>query len=318
MKRLAGRLTIVVLLAMAFCVAVAVTARNSQRFLQLKHSLALALIPYSAAADLKVANVGSFKMFLNPWDIALTPIIMFRGQWEPGETHWIVKGLKKGDTFVDAGANVGWYTVIASKIVGDEGRVFAFEPDPEAFALLEANVRLNGLTNVVTEKKALSNGPGVLKLYLNPNNRGDHRIYQPKKAAKREFVEIEAVSLDDYFEGDDRPIDFIKIDTQGAEGVIFEGLTGIAKANQDLRIAIEWWPNGVQDMGYDAAKLLTMVSSLGFHFYELGWLGGPKSLKKFSAEEVALHYNVENNKSTNMLLTRTNGPEVIGMKDPLP
>jgi len=208
--------------------------------------------------------------------------------------------------------------VIASKVVGDEGRVYAFEPDPESFALLEANIRLNGLTNVVAEQKALSNEPGVLKLFLNPNNRGDHRIYQPKKGTEREFVEVEAVSLDDYFAGDDRPIDFIKIDTQGAEGVIFEGLTGIVKANKDLRIAIEWWPSAVQDMGYDAEKLLTMVSSLGFHFYELGWLGGPKALRKYSAEEVKQRFIVENNASSNMILTRTDGPEIIGVKDPVP
>jgi len=318
MKRSVGRFALLVSLAAVLCVSIAVMAPGSQRLLRLKHSLALALIPYAAAADLKVFGVGSFKMFLNPWDIALTPIIMFRGQWEPGETLWIVKALKKGDTFVDAGANVGWYTVIASKVVGDEGRVYAFEPDPESFALLEANIRLNGLTNVVAEQKALSNEPGVLKLFLNPNNRGDHRIYQPKKGTEREFVEVEAVSLDDYFAGDDRPIDFIKIDTQGAEGVIFEGLTGIVKANKDLRIAIEWWPSAVQDMGYDAEKLLTMVSSLGFHFYELGWLGGPKALRKYSAEEVKQRFNVENNASTNMILTRTDGPEIIGVKDPVP
>jgi FkbM family methyltransferase len=318
MKKSAGRYALLLSLAVVMCVSVAVMTSGSQRFLRLKHSLALALIPYAAAADLNIFGVGSFKMFLNPWDIALTPIIMFRGQWEPGETLWIVKALKEGDTFVDAGANVGYYTVIASKIVGDEGRVYAFEPDPESFALLEANVRVNGLTNVIAEQKALSNEPGVLKLFLNPKNRGDHRIYQPKHGPDREFVEVEAVSLDDYFAGDDRPIDFIKIDTQGAEGVIFEGLTEIAKANEDIRIAIEWWPRGVQDMGYDAAKLLSLVSSLGFHFYELGWLGDPSALKKFSADEVGRRFSVENGKFTNMLLTRTDGPEVIRTMDPVP
>jgi len=109
MKRSVGRFALLVSLAAVLCVSIAVMAPGSQRLLRLKHSLALALIPYAAAADLKVFGVGSFKMFLNPWDIALTPIIMFRGQWEPGETLWIVKALKKGDTFVDAGANVGWY-----------------------------------------------------------------------------------------------------------------------------------------------------------------------------------------------------------------
>ncbi len=318
MKKFAGRYVLLLSLAAVVCVSIAVLAQGSQRLLRLEHSLGLALRPYSAVADLDVYGVGAFKMFLNPRDIALTPILMCRGQWEPNETVWIIKSLKKGDTFIDVGANVGYYTIIASKKVGDEGRVYAFEPDPESFALLKANVRVNGLTNVVTEQKALSNEPGVLKLYLAARNRGDHRIYSPESDPDREFVEVEAVTLDDYFAGDDRPIDVIKIDTQGAEGVIFEGLTGIAKANHDIRIAIEWWPAAVQEMGYDAGKLLSMVSSLGFHFYDIGWLGNPQPLKKIRSDEVGRRFNVANKKSTNMLLTRTDGPEVVPTKDPVP
>jgi FkbM family methyltransferase len=318
MKKSTRRYALLLSLAVVVCVLVAVLASGSQRFLRYKHSLMLSLIPYSTAAELNVLGVGAFKMFLNPWDIALTPIIMFRGQWEPGETFWIVKTLKKGDTVVDVGANIGYYTVIAAKIVGDEGRVYAFEPDPESFALLEANVRLNGLTNVVLEQKAASNEPGRLELYLNPKNRGDHRIYRPKEGPDREVIEVETVALDDYFKDYDGRINFIKIDTQGAEGVIFEGLTGIAKKNDDIRIAIEWWPYGVDTMGFESGKLLSMVSSLGFHFYDLGWIGNPEPLTKLDADEVRRRFTVQNRKSTNMLLTRKHGADVIRLKDPTP
>lgn len=278
----------------------------------------LSLIPYSTAAELKVRGVGHLKMFLNPRDVALTPIIMFRGQWEPTETSLFVRSVKKGDTVVDVGANVGYYTLIAAKIVGDEGRVYAFEPDPESFALLEANVRLNGLTNVVLEQKALSNEPGRLKLFLGEKNRGDHRIYQPREGPKRDFVEVEAVTLDDYFNGYDGDIDFIKIDTQGAEGVIFEGLTGIAKKNKGLRFVIEWWPYGMDSMGYESGRLVSLITSLGFHFYDAGWTDAVQPLTRLEPDEVRRRFTVKNHKTTNMLLTRTNGPDVIRRADPIP
>jgi FkbM family methyltransferase len=278
----------------------------------------LALIPYATAAELDVQGAGQIKMFLNPRDIALTPIIMFRGRWEPGETFWFVKSLKKGDTVVDVGANIGYYTLVAAKIVGDEGRVYAFEPEPEAFALLEANVRLNGLSNVVLEQKAVSNEQGVLELFLAEKNRGDHRIYQPDEGPERTSVEVEAVSLDDYFNDHDGGIDFIKIDTQGAEGGIFEGLTGIARRNEDIRFAIEWWPYGVDSMGFEPEKLLSMISSLGFHFYDTGWTGPQKPLTKLGVDEVRRRFTVENRRSTNMLLTKKGGADVIRLNDPIP
>lgn len=315
MKRAVGWFALLLIVA---CAAIAVVGSGSQRFLQYKHSLMLALIPYATAAELNVEGVGRFRMFLNPRDVALTPIIMFRGRWEPGETFWFVKSLKKGDTVVDIGANVGYYTLIAAKIVGDEGRVYAFEPDPEAFALLQANVRVNGLTNVVLEQKAVSNEQGVLKLYLAEKNRGDHRIYQPKEGPKRDFVEVEAVSLDDYFEDYDGDISLIKIDTQGAEGVIFEGLTGIARRNDGIRFTIEWWPYGVDNMGFDPEKLLAMVTSLGFQFYDTGWTGPATPLKRLTAGEVRERFTVKNRRSTNMLLTRKGGKDVIQLKDPVP
>ncbi len=89
--------------------------------------------------------------------------------------------------------------------------------------MLQKNVRLNGLTNVTLEQKAVSNAPGELELYLATENKGDHRIFQAR-GESRESVTVEAVVLDEYFKGRESEINFIKVDTQGAEGVIVEGM----------------------------------------------------------------------------------------------
>ena len=120
------------------------------------------------------------KAYLDPTDRVMTPYDS--GDRELGDRRDRLVDpdlVKPGDTIVDAGANFGYYTIIGSPLVGDKGKVYAFQPDPTNFELNQRNVRLNGLTNVVLEQKALSNRKGTLKLYIAGENKGDHRIYQP-------------------------------------------------------------------------------------------------------------------------------------------
>ena len=87
--------------------------------------------------------------------------------------------------------------------------------------------------NVVLERKALSNRKGTLKLFISDDNKGDHRIYQPE-GESCPSVDVEAVRLDEYFKDqNERPIDVLKMDTQGAEGLILEGMTGLLEGQTD-------------------------------------------------------------------------------------
>jgi FkbM family methyltransferase len=221
------------------------------------------------AVELDIRGMPGLKLYLDPNDRVITPTIVMYGAWEGGETDWFLRTVKPGDTIVDAGANIGYYTVIGSRQVGEKGKVYAFEPDPANFALLEKNVRLNGLTNVVLERKALSNRKGTLKLFIAEQNKGDHRIYQPK-GESRPSVEVEAVRLDEYFRDQRRGFDFIKIDTQGAEGLILEGMTGLLQAKSDgPTIFMEFWPHGLKGMGTDAGDLLKTLQSYNYKLYDI-------------------------------------------------
>jgi FkbM family methyltransferase len=219
--------------------------------------------------ELKIEGMPGLKMYLDPNDEVMTPTILVLGNWEASETSWFLRVVKPGDIIVDAGANTGYYTLIGSRLVGEKGKVYAFEPEPANFELLQKNVRLNGLGNVVLERKALSNRNGTVQLFIAGTNKGDHRIYQPK-GESRPAIDVEAVRLDEYFKDQERAIAFLKMDTQGAEGLILEGMTGLLEGRSHRpTIFMEFWPHGLNGMGTDAAALLKSLQSYQYKFYEL-------------------------------------------------
>jgi FkbM family methyltransferase len=257
------------------------------------------------AVDLAVFPEDPLRLFLNPDCQVVTPAIAQTGVWESTETHWILENIEEGDIFLDIGANVGYYTVIAARVVGDTGRVYAFEPDPASFAFLDRNVRLNGFQNVTLELKAASDQNGAIKLYLDDRNKGDHRIYQTEK--ERPSVDIEAVALDDYFRDDVGRIDFVKIDTQGAEMLILQGMQGIMRSNENVRMAVEFWPHGLSGLGGTAEGLLEILESHDFLFFDLGPGSGREvrlDLPVVEKAQLLEAHTVENRSFTNLLVTK--------------
>ena len=100
------------------------------------------------------------------------------GIWEPYETSLLLRLLQPGDVFVDVGANIGYFSVLAASLVGEQGAVFSFEPDPNNYRLLCANMALNAFDgNSVTVEAALSDLAGEGRLFLSEDNLGDHQVY---------------------------------------------------------------------------------------------------------------------------------------------
>ncbi len=188
--------------------------------------------------------------------------------YEPMETALLREHLKENQTFVDVGANIGYYTLLAARAVGPKGRVYAFEPDPANFRLLEKNVALNGYhRNVVMVNKALSSESGTAKLYLNPVNRGDHRIYNTRDG--RESVDIETLALDEYLKKLDQKVHFIKMDVQGAEAAALGGMKGLIRKSGGLKLVTEFSPGALKAFGTDPRKYLRDLQALGFRLLEI-------------------------------------------------
>ena len=145
--------------------------------------------------------------------------------YEPLETNTIKKLVNSGDVVVDAGANIGYYTVLLSRLVGDTGKVYAFEPSKECFKLLKKNVEVNKCDNVLLINKALSNYKGELSFYVHPEDKGSSGI---KVAEGSKEVLVKCTRLDDYIPPNEQ-IALMKMDIEEAELVALEGASETLK-----------------------------------------------------------------------------------------
>lgn len=208
------------------------------------------------------AIVEGHKMFLDSID---SLDLSINGVYEEFQTSIVKEKVKKGDIILDIGANIGYYTLIFAKLVGENGKVYAFEPDPTNFAILKKNVEINEYKNVILIPKAVSNENTKVKLYLSENNKGDHRIFDLHDG--RKFVEVESVKLDDYFKDYSGKINFIKMDIQGAEGRAVLGMCDLLNRNKNVKIISEFWPVGLKQFGIEPLEYLKLFLKQGFNIY---------------------------------------------------
>lgn len=208
-------------------------------------------------------RIDGHRIFLDPKDSLRLSIFPY----EPLITELVKREVKKNDIVLDIGANIGYYTLLFARLVGPKGKVFAFEPDPDNFALLKKNVLVNGYRNTVLVQKAVSNETGRTRLYLSPHTKTYHRIYNSH--TDRESIEVEVVTLADYFKDQKTKIDFIKIDTEGAEGAILEGMLPLLEKNDSVKIVTEFWPPGLEKFGTEPEEFLKLLSEHSFRLHRI-------------------------------------------------
>jgi FkbM family methyltransferase len=216
-------------------------------------------------------------------DAHISTAIAQRGIWEPAETRFIINTLKPGDSLVDVGANIGYFTLIGSALVGNQGKVFAFEPDPNNYAILAANIEANHCSNTQLFEAALSNQTSQGKLFLSETNMGDHTIYSLDDG--RDSTDIALVNGAELFHDKREKIDFLKIDTQGSECQVIEGLaTSLEYSLPDLVMLLEFSPNSIIKTGATGTALLNLLEPLAGYFYILDGKAG--DLIPISMEQV--------------------------------
>jgi FkbM family methyltransferase len=217
-----------------------------------------------AALRTDVVNVLGHRMRLDANDRAELSI---HGIYEPLTTDLVQAEIAPGSVVLDIGANIGYFTLIFAKRVGPTGHVFAFEPEPGNFALLQDNVAANGYSNVTLSRLAVSDRAGRVRLYVDAGNPGDCRIYDSHD--RRASLEIETVRLDDYWDPPFGRIDFIKMDIQGAEPAALRGMLGLLEKHRQVKLVVEFWPYGLRLSGADVEEFLQTLCGAGFNLWNL-------------------------------------------------
>ena len=215
----------------------------------------------------KQVEIHGATVVLNPTDPVVSGAVHF-GVYEKAETRFFQSACRDGMTFLDVGANLGYYTALAARAVGPNGRVLAVEPDPDSFGYLEQTIAANAVGNVEAFPVAASDAPAILPLYSSTDNRGDNRLYASD--GERPQVEVKARPLDALLRDNKiDTVDLIKIDVQGYEPKVIAGLRETITASPNLTLLTEFWPQGIDEAGEDANEFLQTLRELGLTLHEL-------------------------------------------------
>lgn len=231
---------------------------------------------YLGDHTLLTQTIFGHAMYLDSRDIGLTPHLLRQGCWEPDVTRFFLRIVKPGMRVVEVGANVGYYTLLACSLVGSTGRVTAFEANPAAVKLIRRSLLVNGFRDRATiVEMAVTDAPGTVTLHRLDQRQIDSSLFdfsddQLRFADDRVTkVEVPSTSLDAFFERDE-PIDLIRMDVEGAEPLVFDGIRRILERNLRIKIMLEFNPERIERSGRQPVKFLETIKAIGFRIQTVG------------------------------------------------
>jgi FkbM family methyltransferase len=234
---------------------------------------------YLGDHTLLMQTIFGHTMYLDSRDISLTPHLLRQGCWEPDVTRFFLRIVKPGMRVVEVGANVGYYTLLACSLVGPTGRVTAFEANPAAVTLTRRSLLVNGFRDRATiVEMAVTDAPGTVILHQLDQRQGDGSLFdfsddQLRCAGDRVTkVEVPSTSLDAFFDRDE-PIDLIRMDVEGAEPLVFDGMRRILARNLRIKIMLEFLPERIERSGRQPVKFLETIKAIGFRIQTVGSRG---------------------------------------------
>ena len=198
-----------------------------------------------------------FRMWLDP--AAYSDFIF--GTYESNCAQKLIENLRQGSVCVDVGANLGYFSILMSRLVGEEGQIFAFEPMPDTYEILCKNINLNHICNTKTVRAALSHESGSVRLFTGPSERLSKTASMVgyRLEGDRRATVVPSIRLDDYFVGLKRLPDLIKMDVEGAEASVLNGARNtIAQGRPILLVEIHAWGS------VESQQVLDLFAEFGY------------------------------------------------------
>lgn len=211
---------------------------------------------------------NGLKIWVDPADQGVASFLITTGHYEPFERNLVLLTLEEGDWALDIGGNIGYHAIHMAQAVGATGQIVSCEPAPQNFALLQKNISENQFQDrVQCHQCAIGSEQGTLNLFLNEQNRGDHRIFSTT-SDPRNSIAVPVYPLDDLIPLGSA-IKLIKMDIQGAEWMALQGMTRILSENENIHIFMEFWPHALREAQTPIAHMLDFVFENHFHAYQI-------------------------------------------------
>lgn len=187
------------------------------------------------------------------------------------ETHLLIKIVKPGWIVMDVGANIGYYSLLLSRLVGSKGTVYAFEPAAETWKRLLRTIELNRPTNIFPSKVALADRCGKVSFVTaSATNTGKGRL---ARSVAEGLETVDQITLDAFSEQHQlKRIDFIKVDIEGCEERLLDGgRKTMARFKPSLIMEIN--PQALETLGATADSLISKLRKMGYELFEISWFG---------------------------------------------
>jgi FkbM family methyltransferase len=182
--------------------------------------------------------------------------------------------FQSGDV-LDIGANIGYTAWVFSEAVSAGSKVYAFEPDGTTYAMLEELIQTKKLAKAVEPlNMAVGSEKGFLEFWHNKDHSADHRVateeFRKVRTAANEVTRVPVTTVDDFVaERNLERISFAKIDVQGYETAVCEGMSRTLEKFPGMRVCLEFMPEAIAELGFQPSALLKFFSVRGYRFYAL-------------------------------------------------
>ena len=205
------------------------------------------------------------KIFVDVRDIGIGKPLFLDHEYEPAETAFMQRFIQPGMVILDIGANIGYFTALATSRLKKSGVIHAFEPDPHNYSLLQKTVADQKTNLVQLHHCALGDTNGTVELFHSPvDNYGDHRVYGSHSGTHPSVVVPMKIGDDLLASIGTNAIDFIKIDVQGFEVQVLRGLANTIKSSEKAVLLSEVWPSGMKSAGSSVEEFASLCESFGF------------------------------------------------------
>jgi FkbM family methyltransferase len=192
--------------------------------------------------------LSRYLMYVDSQDISLAPHLSLNGYWEPSVTYAFARSIQPGWNCIDVGANHGYFSLLMAGIVGTTGKVLALEPNTNLVQMLQRTIIVNGLTETIAVSSlAASDTNGESVTLAVPRGQIGGASIARRVGAGDDAIDTETVTID-RLTADWEHVDFIKIDTEGAEEAVWRGMRQTLQRNPNIVIVLEFgatrYPDG--------------------------------------------------------------------------